>query len=123
MGWSFDAKNASLLLLVPATCIQVCDGLTHAAKPVCAHCSDDPQLAVAVMGARATRLQVQHALTVQACLHCGGGGGPLSVVQGVAMGGVVCQSLDCGLYFERWKLRAEAVTAQALCDAGMATIQ
>ena len=90
---------------------------------MCERCLGDPQLAAAVMGARAARLQAQHALTVQTCLHCGGGGAPLLVVQGVALGGVACRSLDCGLYFERWKLRGEAVTAQALCDAGMATME
>lgn len=102
--------------------LQVCDGLTHAAKPVCERCLLDPQLAVAVMGARSARLQAQYALTVHTCLHCGGGGGALAVVQGVPLGGVACRSLDCGLYYERWKLRGEAVTAQALFDAGTAAM-
>lgn len=96
--------------------------MTHAAKPVCERCIGDPQLAVAVMGARAARLEAQYGLTVQTCLHCGGGGGALAVVQGVALGGVVCRSLDCGLYYERWKLRGEAVAARALCDAGTAAL-
>ena len=34
----------------------------------------------------------------QVCLHCGGGGGR-AVAAGP--GGIVCDSLDCGVYFER----------------------
>ncbi len=98
---------------------QVCDGLTHAAQPICHQCSANPQLSTAVITARAARLQHQYALAVQTCLHCGGGGGALRVSEGVALGGVVCRSLDCGLYYERWKVGGEAVTAQALCDAGV----
>ena len=51
---------------------------------------------------------------VRACLHCGGGGG-----RDPSGGGIACDSLDCGVFFERVKARAEAAAARALCDAGL----
>ena len=34
-------------------------------------------------------------------------------------GGIVCDSLDCGVYFERRKLAAELAAVEALADAGL----
>ena len=54
---------------------------------------------------------------MRACLHCGGGGG-----RDPGGGGIACDSLDCGVFFERVKARAEAAAARALCDAGLALL-
>lgn len=45
-----------------------------------------------------------------------GMGGCLAVVGGTD-GGVVCDSLDCGVYFERRKLGQEMATLAALTQA------
>ena len=63
---------------------------------------------------RCPQLQV---VLVRACLHCGGGGG-----RDPGGGGIACDSLDCGVFFERVKARAEAAAARALCDAGLALL-
>ena len=52
--------------------MQVCDGVTHTAQPLCTQCQLDPQLAAAVLTARCGRHNVQ---LVRICLHCNGGGG------------------------------------------------
>jgi hypothetical protein len=52
----------------------VCDSLTHATKPLCERCMEQPQLAAAVLSARWSRLERQYAQLVRLCLHCGGGG-------------------------------------------------
>ncbi|KAK9818869.1 hypothetical protein WJX74_003598 [Apatococcus lobatus] len=92
----------------------VCDGLTHAARPLCDACLAVPQLASGVLCARTSRLDRQHAQLVQVCLHCGGGGG-----RSINHGGVMCNSLDCGVYFERRKVAHELAAASALADSGV----
>ena len=51
----------------------------------------------------------------QVCLHCGGGGGRLQ-----SGDGITCDSLDCGVFFERRKAAGEAAAAEALCQAALA---
>lgn len=67
-----------------------------------------------MLQARLARLQRSHAHLVRLCLTCGGGGG-----RNVDHGGVVCDSLDCGLYFERRKAAHEAAALATLADAGL----
>ena len=87
--------------------------------------------AIVVISARAARLERQYTHMVRLCLHCGGGGGTAGHVTGGSSGappapgfsgaGVVCDSLDCGVYFERRKLAHEGATLRALAErcAGM----
>ncbi len=58
-------------------------------------------------------------LCAQICLHCGGGGGRPAVA---GPGGVVCDSLDCAVYFERRKAAWEGATARAQLDAALAVL-
>ena len=96
---------------------QVCDGLTHAAQPLCDQCQLDPQLAAAVLTARSGRLEQQYVQLVRICLYCNGGGG-----RHVQDGGIVCDSLDCGVYYERRKVAHELAAANALGQAGLALL-
>ncbi len=95
----------------------MCDGLTHAQRALCEACRSAPQAAAAVLAARAARLEAHTVVLVRACLHCGGGGG-----RDAGGGGIACDSLDCGVFFERVKARGEAAAARALCDAGLALL-
>ena len=95
----------------------MCDELTHATKPLCERCVAQPQLAAAVLAARWGRLERQYAQLVRLCAHCGGGGG-----RAAAEGGIVCDSLDCGVYFERRKLWYELAAVAAMHEAGMAAL-
>lgn len=45
--------------------MQVCDGLTHAQRPICEACRAEPQGAAAVLSARAARLAAAQSLLVQ----------------------------------------------------------
>ena len=54
----------------------------------------------------------------QVCLHCGGGGG-----RNASEGGVVCNSLDCSVYFERRKVAFEMAAAQAQLDAALPLLE
>ncbi|BDA47990.1 probable DNA polymerase zeta catalytic subunit [Coccomyxa sp. Obi] len=92
----------------------VCDGLTHAQRPICEECRMEPQGAAMVLSARAARLAGAQALLVRVCLHCGGGGG-----RKASEGGIVCDSLDCGVFFERRKATDEAAAARVLCDLAL----
>lgn len=97
--------------------MQVCDGLTHAAQPLCDQCQLDPQLAAAVLTARSGRLERQYVQLVRICLHCNGGGG-----RQIQHGGIVCDSLDCGVYYERRKVAHELAAAAALGQAGLSLL-
>jgi hypothetical protein len=92
----------------------VCDDLTRAGEPLCERCRGSPQVAGAVLAARAARLERQHQQLVRLCQSCGGGGG-----WDAGHGGVVCTSLDCGLYYERYKVVGELRSMAALADAGL----
>lgn len=96
--------------------MQVCDSLTHAARPLCEGCRKLPQLASAVLTARAGRLERHHVTLARICLHCGGGGGRLMPAPG---GSIPCNSLDCAVLFERRKTAHELAAASALSDAGL----
>jgi DNA polymerase zeta len=90
----------------------VCDALTRVDQPLCEKCLGEPQMAVGVLGCRAARLERQYQQLVRLCLHCGGGGGG----EGLS-GGVVCESLDCGVYYERKKAWRELGAMSALAAA------
>jgi hypothetical protein len=92
----------------------VCDELTRAGQPLCDRCRANPQVAAVVLAARAARLERQHQQLVRLCQSCGGGGG-----SNMRHGGVVCTSLDCGLYYERFKVVGEMRAMGALAAAGL----
>eukprot|EP00882_Tetradesmus_deserticola_P010797 GHRQ01011406.1.p1 GENE.GHRQ01011406.1~~GHRQ01011406.1.p1 ORF type:complete len:203 (+),score=80.10 GHRQ01011406.1:330-938(+) len=92
----------------------VCDELTRAAEPLCERCRASPQVAAVVLAARAARLERQHQHLVRLCQSCGGGGG-----LNVRHGGVVCGSLDCGVYYERHKVVGELRGMCAVAAAGL----
>jgi DNA polymerase zeta len=92
----------------------VCDQLAPAAEALCTRCRERPQAAMAALLARLARLQRQHVRLVRLCLHCGGGGGAHA-----EHGGVVCDSIDCGVYFERRKVLGESEVLGALVEAGV----
>ena len=48
---------------------QVCDGLTHAQRPLCEACRAEPQAAASVLAARSMRLSGAHALLVKVRLY------------------------------------------------------
>jgi DNA polymerase zeta len=96
----------------------VCEALSPAAEALCTRCRAQPQAALAALMARLQRLQQQHVHLVRLCLHCGGGGGLNS-----EHGGVVCDSVDCGVYFERRKVLAESEALVALAEAGMTLLE
>jgi len=58
----------------------------------------------------------------QVCLHCGGGGDSRRS-RDRAPGGVVCDSLDCGVYFERRKMAFEVAAAQAQLEAALPLLE
>jgi DNA polymerase zeta len=107
-----------------------CDGLTRAGEPLCGACRAAPQAAGALLLSRAARLERQSQALVRLCLHCGGGGGggggepPAAGGWGeeVGDGGVACDSLDCGVFFERRKARREAAALAALAAGGLAML-
>ncbi len=101
----------------------VCDELTLPSQPLCERCVAAPQLSAAALLARVARLERQHTHVVRMCLHCGGGGEVCTAnMEGiggekvVADGGVVCESLDCGVFFERRKLSHELRAMSAMAD-------
>lgn len=95
----------------------VCDDLTRVAEPLCEKCRSQPQMAAAVLGARTARIERQHAHLVRLCLHCGGGGG-----RNAEHGGIVCDSLECGLYYERRKVAHELSTLSGVAELGLQTL-
>ena len=124
-----------------------CDALTRAGEPLCARCRSAPQASAALLLARAARLEARNADLVRLCLHCGGGGGTgargMSVGTGgggaggaggaggssvaallaeIGDGGIACDSLDCGVFFERRKVRQEAAVTAALAAGGLAMV-
>lgn len=73
----------------------------------------DPQLAVAVLMSRQSRLQRQSSQIKNFCMHCGGSDGR-RVAESES---IVCQSLDCEVYFDRKKLATETATTEILAQA------
>ncbi len=82
-----------------------CDALTMVNEPLCRACQDDRQLVAFALPHRLNRIQRQLVHTSRICSSCGGVG---------ARGEVICESLDCSLYFERRKVWSERQTLQAL---------
>lgn len=83
-----------------------CDGLTMINRPFCAACEKNPQLVAAVLPSRLNRIERQQVHIGRICTNCGGGLG--------SHGSIACESLDCGIYFERKKVYYERQTAMAL---------
>jgi DNA polymerase zeta len=112
-----------------------CDALTRAGEPLCGACRSTPAAAGALLLARAARAERQNQHLVRLCLHCGGGGGAggggaappgpaaFAGAEEVGDGGVACDSLDCGVFFERRKARREAAALAALAAGGLAMIE
>ena len=93
----------------------VCDELTHASEPLCGQCGREPQLTTAVLSARCRSLQKRYVNLVRICLSCGGGS--MGNARGPREdGGVACDSIDCGLFFERKKVSRELRSAEVLVD-------
>ena len=86
-----------------------CDGLTMVNRPLCTACEDNSQLVAAVLPARLNRIERQHVHIGRICTTCGGGSG--------SHGTIACNSIDCGIYFERVKVQCERETALALVQA------
>ena len=61
-------------------------------------------------------LRRRHAALVRLCLHCGGGGGDARVC---GPGGIVCDSLDCGVFYERRKALQESTTLALVTKRAM----
>ena len=72
------------------------------------------------MQARVARLQGQQAELVKVCSHCGGGGGGVVEIED---SGILCQSLDCGVYFERVKTRNELRNMNALAASALQLLE
>lgn len=101
----------------------VCDGLTSATRTLCDACIADPATSAAVLAARAAKLERQHVHIARICGACGGGGGVDTSLPGssalVPCGGIVCDSIECGLYFERRKVAQELASSLALQESGI----
>ena len=108
-----------MLLLEAGLALQVCDLLTHAAQPLCEACRGNPQLAAAVLTSRASRLDRHHTTLVRICLHCGGGGGRQPPLPAES---IICDSLDCAVFFERRKTAHELTASLALASAGLSLL-
>lgn len=95
----------------------VCDALTHSSRPLCDECLSNPLLAAAVLSSRWNRLERQHVQLARVCCHCGGSGG-----RNVDQGGIICDSLDCGVYYERRKVWQEMTTASKQAKVGLGAL-
>jgi len=99
----------------------VCDSLTRSGAALCGSCRGQPQLAVAVLHARAAALHAALSRLVQVCRHCEGGGGR-PPCGGVAAGRVACDSLDCSLFFDRRKAELEGATCASQLAAALKVV-
>jgi len=75
-----------------------CDALTRVNEPLCCACQADRQLVALALPLRLNRIERQRVHLGRICGACGGVGG---------RGEVVCESLDCAVYFERRKVEGE----------------
>lgn len=75
----------------------------------------DGQPADAVQ-ARIARLQRQQEDLTRVCIQCGGGGGLPGQEVDMEDGHIVCQSLECGVYFERTKTKHEMKNMKVLSE-------
>lgn len=66
---------------------------------------------------------MQQAELVRVCSHCGGGGSVVGAVVEVEDTGIMCQSLDCGVYFERIKTRNELKNMIKLASAALELLE
>ena len=108
-----DAAGKTIDLYYLSKHCAVCDELTTASKPLCDRCAHNSQLPVAILAARAGRIERQYAQLVRVCGHCSGNGGHQ------VNGEVPCESLDCGVYFERRKLAYEKDVISSLAGAAL----
>ena len=82
-----------------------CDALTMVNEPLCRACQDDKQLVAFVLPHRLNRIERQYVHIGRICSTCGGVG---------PRGEIICESLDCSMYFERRKVWYERKTVQGL---------
>jgi hypothetical protein len=75
------------------------------------------------MQARLSRLQQQQAHLLNLCNHCGGGGGVAGEPMDLEDTHIVCQSLECGVHFERAKTRHELRNMRSLASAAMQLLE
>eukprot|EP00898_Chlorokybus_atmophyticus_P008072 jgi/Chlat1/8266/Chrsp78S07693 len=88
----------------------VCGEVASGGQLVCSKCAAEPHVTMTTLTRRAAELEQRYAATVTVCAHCGG-------ADGRHAGRIVCDSLDCGVYFLRRKLVGEARTARATAAA------
>jgi hypothetical protein len=69
--------------------------------------------------ARVVKLQKQQDFLNRICGHCGGSGGNLRGQVDVEDTHIVCQSLECGVYFERMKSSHELHNMLLLLDSAL----
>lgn len=50
------------------------------------------------------------------CTHCGGGGGAGGAEADMEDTAIVCESLECGVYFERTKTKHEMKNMKVLAE-------
>eukprot|EP00887_Chlorella_sp_A99_P007603 scaffold20.g7603.t1 len=95
----------------------VCEAPLEPMQLTCNACRAEPQLAVAVLAARWSGQEARYCQLAHVCRQCGGGGR----VHFAGDGGIACDSLDCGVYFERRKawheLRAAARLGETALEA------
>ena len=84
---------------------------TSKPSPLCHKCLSDPASSYAIIQQRSAQMERQHRHMVRICLHCGGGGGG-----NIEDGAIVCNSLDCEVYFSRVKLVHEMRVTRVLTD-------
>ena len=113
-----NKTNSTIDLFYLSRHCAVCDEMTNAKKPLCKQCTKDPQLATAVLSARVNNLQRQYINIVKVCMRCGGGSFGSAFVP-IENGGIACDSLDCGLFFERKKVMLELQSAESLAACGL----
>ena len=101
---SFRSKSTIDQFYLSRHCV-CCEGLTTVNQPLCDACQADTQLAAFVLGGRRERIERRAVVLGRLCSACGGVGG---------RGKVVCESLDCPVYFERRKVSDERGTVEAL---------
>lgn len=84
---------------------------TNRPSPLCPKCLLNPAVSYSIVQQRSALIERQHRHMVRICLHCGGGGGG-----NIEDGAIVCNSIDCEVYFERVKLANETGVARVLTD-------
>lgn len=79
---------------------------------MCSACEAQPQASLFVLYGRYAKLERERGGLVRICSACKGGGGIR--LEG---GGIVCTSLDCGVYYARCKVQNELDNAKKLVES------